>query len=172
MKTLRQHRANSALALEFTILTCSRTSEALGARWEEIDWDKKLWTVPKERMKVAKEHTVPLSTRAIEILRLQQQYSPGEYVFAGNNRTRLADRVMWNMLCRMGIKVSIHGFRASFRNWAGDETMFQRETIEEALAHQVGNAAERAYRRTTALEKRRQIMQAWADYCSGTPAKS
>jgi integrase len=167
MKTLRQHRACGALALEFTILTCVRTSEALGARWEEIDFDTRLWSIPKARMKAGKEHVVPLSMRAMEILALQKQYSPGEFVFTGYNKTRLADRTMWNLLYLMGIKTSVHGFRASFRDWAGDETMFQRETIEEVLAHQIGNAVEMAYRRTTALEKRKEIMQAWSAFCAG-----
>jgi integrase len=164
MNTLKQHRAAAALALEFTILTCTRTSEALGARWAEINFDTRLWTIPKARMKAGKEHVVPLSDRAMEILK-HQQHSPGEYVFMGRNKTRLADRTMWNLLEFMGVKTSVHGFRASFRDWTGDETTYARETIEECLAHQIGNAVERAYRRTTALEKRREIMQAWADYC-------
>jgi integrase len=116
-------------------------------------------------MKAGKEHVVPLSTRALEILALQKQYSQGEYVFTGRNRTRLADRTMWNLLKLMGIKTSVHGFRASFKSWAGDVTMFQREIVEECLAHEVGNAVERAYRRTTALEKRTEVMRSWADYC-------
>jgi integrase len=167
LKVLRQHRACSALALEFTILTCARTSEALGAGWAEVDFEKRLWTIPRARMKAGKEHVVPLSTRAIEILKYQQQHAPGEYVFTGCNRTRLADRTMWNLLDFMQVKASVHGFRASFRDWAGDMTTFQREIIEECLAHQIGNDVERAYRRTTALEKRTEIMQAWSAFCGG-----
>jgi integrase len=167
MKELRQHRAVSALALEFTVLTCTRTSEALGATWTEIDWDKKLWTIPASRMKAGKEHVVPLSTRAIEILKYQQQHSQSEYVFTGSNKTRLRSRAMWNMLHEMGIKASVHGFRSTFRDWCGNQTDFPREHVEEALAHQVGSAVERAYRREAGLAKRRVIMEAWADYCSG-----
>jgi integrase len=172
MKELRQHRGCTALALEFTVLTCTRTSEALGAGWAEVDFENRLWTIPKARMKAGKEHVVPLSTRAIEILKYQQQHSQGEHVFTGSNKTRLRSRAMWNMLHEMGIKASVHrasvhGFRASFRDWAGDMTTFQREIIEECLAHQVGSDVERAYRRTTALEKRREIMQSWSMFCGG-----
>jgi integrase len=166
IETLRQHRAVSALALEFTILTCTRTSEALGAGWAEIDFENRLWTIPKARMKAGKEHVVPLSARAIEILK-QQQHSPGEYVFTGRNKTRLADRTMWNLLEFMGIKTSVHGFRSTFRDWCGNQTDFPREHVEEALAHQVGSAVERAYRRKVGLAKRRMIMDAWSVYCAG-----
>jgi integrase len=163
----RQTRGCGALALEFAILTCARTSEVLGARWEEIDFDKCLWTIPASRMKAGKEHVVPLSDRAVEILRLQQQYAKSGFVFSGYRRMQLVGRGMWNVLHLMGVKTSVHGFRSTFRNWAGDKTTYARETIEECLAHQIGNAVERAYRRTTALEKRREIMQAWSAYCAG-----
>jgi integrase len=168
---MRQDGGTRALVLEFTILTCVRTSEALGARWEEIDFDTKLWTIPASRMKANKKHEVPLSTRAIEILKHQQQHAPeqhaqGEYVFMGRNKTRLADRTMWNLLDFMEIKVSVHGFRSTFRDWCGDQTSFQREHVEACLAHEVGNDVERAYRRQTALEKRKEILTAWCDYCA------
>ena len=135
--------------------------------WGEIDWDKKLWTVPKERMKGGREHQVPLSERAIEILWQQKQHSPCEYVFTGNNRTRLADRCMRSVLHHMKVDCTVHGFRSVFRDWAGDLTHFQREHVEACLAHRVGNSVELAYRRLDALEKRRLIMEAWARYCNG-----
>jgi integrase len=171
MKDLRgrQGRGAGSVALEFTILTCVRTSEALAARWEEIDFDKSIWTVPKERMKGGKEHEVPLSDRAIEILKLQQQHSPGEYVFTGYNRTRLAERTMRSVLHFMDVDCTVHGFRSTFRDWAGDVTQFQREHVEACLAHRVGNDVELAYRRLTALEKRREILKAWAAYCTAQP---
>jgi integrase len=163
----RQDRGTGLLALEFTILTCVRTSEALGATWAEIDFEKKLWTIPAARMKAGKEHTVPLSDRAMEILKRQKDNSCCEYVFTGKRRTKMADRAMWNMLFRVKTSITVHGFRASFRDWAGDMTTFQREIIEECLAHQIGNDVERAYRRQTALKKRQEIMQAWSAFCAG-----
>jgi integrase len=161
----RQIRGISATCLEFTILTCARTSEVLGMQWSEVDWEKRTWTVPKERMKAGKEHVVPLSNRAIEILKRQRELSSGEYVFEGYNRTRLADRSLRSVMNYMKARFTVHGFRSTFRDWAGNETSFQREHIEECLAHQVGNDVERAYRRSTALEKRRVILQTWAAYC-------
>jgi integrase len=170
MKELRlrqvERHGTGSLALEFTILTCARTAEVLGARWEEIDWDKCLWTVPKERMKAGKEHVVPLSERAMDILRLQKQYANNSgFVFEGYKRTRLADRTMRSVLVYMNVDWTVHGFRSSFRDWAGDVTHFAREHVEACLAHQIGNDVERAYRRQSALEKRREIMEAWAEYC-------
>jgi integrase len=148
---LRQQERHGAgaLALEFTILTCARSGETYGMTWSEINWDKQLWTIPKERIKGGREHVVPLCNRVMQILEMQRkQCSPGEYVFTGHNRTRLADKSMASVLHYMKIKTTCHGFRSSFRNWAGDMTMFQREIIEECLAHAVGGAVERAYRRT------------------------
>jgi integrase len=163
----RQERSTGAVALEFTILTAARTSEVLGMEWGEIDWDKKLWTVPKERMKAGKEHIVPLSDMAVDILKRQRELSPGEYVFTGYNRTRLAARSMRSVLLYMGVGCTVHGFRSTFRDWCGDKTSFQREHVEGCLAHQVGNSVELAYRRSTALEKRRVILDHWAEYCAG-----
>jgi integrase len=165
-KRQREKQGTGALALEFTILTCARTSEALGMTWSEIDWDKKLWTVPKDRMKAGKEHQVPLSEKAMEILRQQKQRANDSgFVFSGYNRRRLADRCMRSVLHYMKVTASVHGFRSTFRDWAGDLTHFQREHVEACLAHRVGNNVELAYRRLDALEKRRVIMEAWATYC-------
>jgi integrase len=124
--------------------------------------------LPAERTKQGRQHQVPLCDRAMEILRLQQQYSPGsEFIFTGYNRTRLAEKAMVSVLHVMKVKTSVHGFRSSFRDWAGDLTHFQRENVEACLAHRVGSSVELAYRRFTALEKRRVILDHWAAYCAG-----
>jgi integrase len=165
---VRQGRGVGSVALEFTILTAARTSEVLGAIWSEVDFEKQLWTIPKERMKAGKEHVVPLSERAMELLTLQKQHSScSGYIFEGYRRTRMEERTLRSILKRMNLSVTVHGFRSTFKDWAGDETDFAREHVEECLAHQVGDAVEQAYRRATALEKRRAIMTAWAEYCEG-----
>jgi integrase len=165
----RQGRGVGSVALEFTILTVARTGEALGMKWEEIDWDPRVWVVPAERMKAGKAHEVPLSNRAMEILRMQQEHGSGSgYVFEGYDRTRLDERTMGAILKRMGVKATVHGMRSAFRDWCGDETNFPREHVEACLAHRVGNSVELAYRRKTALEKRREILDHWASYCLGS----
>jgi integrase len=171
MRALRQKQMRSAAAfcLEFTILTAARTGEVLGMRWSEIDWEQATWTVPKERMKAAREHAVPLSARCLEVLRRQQQYNGnGEYVFSGYTPgKRLAEAAMKCLLKSMNASVTVHGMRSSFRDWAGDMTHYAREHVEACLAHRVGSATELAYRRQTALEKRREILQAWSRFCAG-----
>jgi integrase len=165
---LRQQERHGAgaLALEFTILTAARSGETYGMTWSEIDLEKRLWTIPAHRMKAGKEHQVPLCARAIEILELQKQYANDSgYVFTGHKRGKLADKSMASVLFYMKVKTSVHGFRSTFRDWAGDKTNFQREHVEACLAHRVGSAVELAYRRQTALEKRREILQAWSAYC-------
>jgi integrase len=163
----RQDRSTAAVVLEFVILCACRSGEALNAQWSEIDWQQKLWTIPAERMKAGREHRVPLSNRAMELLERQRKYSASPtYVFTEYNQKPLPEKSMRRVLRNMGVRVAtVHGFRSSFRDWAGDKTDFQRETIEECLAHQVGNGTEQAYRRSDALEKRRVVMDAWAEYC-------
>ncbi len=164
---LRERQATAALALELCILTAARSGEILGMRWEEVDLAKKIWTVPAHRMKAGREHRVPLSKRATVILvRLTEQRS-GDFVFPGQRRDKpLSNMAMEMMLRRMKIEnATVHGFRSSFRDWAGNETSYPRELIETALAHVIGDKAEQAYRRSDALEKRRSLMEAWADYC-------
>jgi len=153
-----------ASALEFTILTAARRGEAVNARWDEIDFDKKLWTIPAERMKAGIEHTVPLSNRAVAILKALSRVS--DYVFANADGKRIPETSLRKVLVKINDSVSLHGFRSSFRDWAGERTNFDRETIEHALAHQLQDAVEAAYRRGTAIEKRRRLMQSWADYCA------
>ncbi|MEH2524211.1 MULTISPECIES: tyrosine-type recombinase/integrase [unclassified Bradyrhizobium] len=164
---LRGREALAALALELCILTAARSGEILGMRWDEIDLDKKIWTVPAHRMKAGREHRIPLSQRATDILVRLSEGRSGEFVFPGQRRDKpLSNMAMEMMLRRMKIEnATVHGFRSSFRDWAGNETSYPRELIETALAHVIGDKAEQAYRRSDALEKRRNLMEAWADYC-------
>ena len=155
MVALRKRPALSARALEFLILTAARTSEVLKAEWSEFDLAARLWTVPARRMKTAEEHRVPLTDRAVEILE-HVKFLGGDMPF------KLSNMSMDMLLRRMDQDdYTVHGFRSSFRDWVGEETDFPREIAEAALAHQVGNAVERAYRRGDALEKRRGLMVAW-----------
>ena len=165
---LRGQETVPAMALEFCILTAARSGEALGARWAEIDTAAKVWTVPAERMKAAREHRVPLSDRAMKILETLGAARTGEFVFPGQRSRRPLSGASLNLLLRdMGIEgATVHGFRSAFRDWAGNETHFPREIAEAALAHVVGSAVEQAYRRSDALEKRRELMEAWANYCA------
>jgi integrase len=164
---LRDREAPSALALELCILTAARSGEILGMRWPEIDLDKKVWTVPATRMKAGREHRVPLASRAVAILRRLEEVNTGEFVFAGQARNKsLSNMAMEMVLRRMKIEdATVHGFRSSFRDWAGNVSSFPREITETALAHVIGDKAEQAYRRGDALEKRRKLMEAWAAYC-------
>jgi integrase len=164
---LRKREATAALALEFCILTAARSGEVLGARWSEIDLDKKVWTIPANRMKAGREHRVPLSNGAISILEKLVELKAGEFVFPGQKSGKsLSNMSMEMVLRRMKIEgVTVHGFRSSFRDWAGNVTNFPREVIETALAHVIGDKAEQAYRRSDALDKRRKLMDAWAAFC-------
>jgi integrase len=169
---LRERDALAAMALEFTILTAARSGEVLGARWDEVDLKAKVWTVPAERMKAARGHRSPLSERALEILTKLSEARTGEYVFPGHRAGRpLSNMAMEMVLRRMGADdITVHGFRSAFRDWAGNETHFAREVAEAALAHVVGDKAEQAYRRGDALEKRRELMEAWGRFCEPTSA--
>ena len=163
--TLREQDTVAALALEFVILTAARSGEVIGARWCEIDPDAKVWTVPAERMKAGAVHRVPLSARALAILETARAFG-GEYVFPGARPGKpLSGMAMAMMLRRMKVGATVHGFRSSFRDWAGEASTFPREVAEAALAHSVGDQTERAYRRGDALEKRRLMMEAWATFC-------
>jgi integrase len=168
---LRERKAIAALALEFAILTAARSSEVLGARWEGIDFDARIWTIPAGRMKAARQHRVPLSKRAVAIVSRLNEARADDYVFPGSVQGRpLSVMAMDMVLRRMGEHVTVHGFRSSFRDWAGNETHFPREIAEHALAHAVGDKAEQAYRRSDALEKRRPLMEAWARWCESRMA--
>ena len=163
---LRTRKAVAALALEFAILTAARSGEVLGARWPEIDFDARVWTIPAKRMKSGREHRVPLSASALAILEKFGEARVSEFIFPGQGAGRpLSEMVLRRMLRRDADVVTVHGFRSSFRDWAGNETHFPRELAEAALAHVVGDKAEQAYRRSDALEKRRALMEAWAQWC-------
>ncbi|SED77247.1 Integrase [Rhizobiales bacterium GAS188] len=158
-----------ALMLEFLILTVGRCGEVLGAIWDEIDLNAKVWTVPAARMKAGKLHRVPLSDRALAILEEASKLRgprTGDYVFPGERRGRPLSPSMPNNIIRsLGVTgATAHGFRSTFRDWCGNETATPREIAEAALAHATGDQTERAYRRGDALEKRRELMAAWATY--------
>lgn len=165
---LRGLEALSARALEFLILTAARSGEVLGARWSEFDLDGGLWTVPAERMKAGKEHRVPLTEPARAIVQSLHALRISDYVFPGQAAGKpLSNMAFSKLLQRMRLDdYTPHGFRSSFRDWAGDMTGFPRDVAEQALAHRVGDATEQAYRRADALEKRRDLMNAWALWCS------
>ena len=165
---LRQRTGTSALALEFTILTAARTSEVIEAQWEEFDLGRRFWVIPAGRMKAGKAHTVPLSLRAIEILESLGEVREGSHVFLGGREgASLSNMAMIALLKRMGRSdITVHGFRSTFRDWAGEQTTFPREVIEHALAHQLKDRSEAAYARSTLPEKRRKLMEDWAEVCA------
>jgi integrase len=172
MARLRADDGTIARALEFTIITCARTAEILGARWDEINMDERLWTIPGARMKAGREHRSPLSGRAVEILLGMQKRRSGEFVFPGYRQGKpLSSMVLLEKLRQMGCSYSVHGFRSTFRDWVGDHTNLPSEAAELALAHAVGDAVERAYRRGDALAKRYQLAEQWAEFCARPPIK-
>jgi integrase len=164
-----QASAMSSSVLEFIVLTASRENEACAMLWSEVDLEARLWTLPPNRSKTAKVHRVPLSDRAVELLTRQREQTPGIYVWPSRDgKGHINGKSVYRYLTEaMGCSVTVHGFRSSFRDWAGDTTDFARDHVEECLAHSVGSAVERAYRRGDALAKRREIMEAWASYCQG-----
>lgn len=167
MVALRKQEGVAARALEFAILTAGRTNEIIEATWAEVDLEKSTWTIPAERMKIKKEHRVPLSARAVEILKSMQAIKNGNYVFPGSkDKKPLSNMALLMTLRRMEFgKLTAHGFRSTFRDWAAEMTSYPREVAEMALAHSVGDKVEEAYRRGDLFSKRRQIMEDWAQYC-------
>ena len=157
------------LALRFLILTAVRTGEVIGAGWEEIDLGERLWTVPAARMKAGRAHRVPLAEEAVEVLERVRGLDP-VFIFPGRRRGRgLSNMAMTNVLRRMGRgDVTVHGFRSSFRDWAEERGGVPREIAELCLAHEIGSATERAYRRSDVLEKRRTLMEKWTKHLSPT----
>jgi len=169
VSVLRENENLSALALEWCILTATRSGETLNASWLEIDRTAKIWTIPAQRMKAGKEHRVPLTKRISEILdKLALLRRDDDYLFPGNKKGRpLSGMSMAMQMRRMGRgDYTVHGFRSSFRDWAAEETGYPREIAEAALAHAVGDMTERAYRRGDALERRREMMEAWNNACN------
>lgn len=165
IKRLRARKGIAAIALEFLILTSARSGEVRGATWQEFDLKQREWIIPAERMKARKEHRVPLSDRAVEILKKIPKGQSDEIVFKAARGGILSDMTLGAVLKRMEVPVTTHGFRSTFRDWAGETTAFPREVIEHALAHQLKDKAEAAYARGTLMEKRRKLMTAWAEYC-------
>ena len=173
MKRLQELSGLSALALQLTVLTAARSGEVLGALWPEFDLEAAVWTVPPDRMKAGREHRVPLSTAAIEVLHKLHEARTDGFVFPGAKRgTSLSNTVMLMTLRRLKVDVTVHGFRSSFRDWAAEATIFPHEVCEMALAHTIANKAEAAYRRGDLFEKRRSLMQAWAEYCAEPASKT
>ena len=166
---LRRHEATAARTLEFLILTAGRSGEVLGAKWGEIDFEEKVWSVPAERMKTSREHRVPLSYAALAILGPLNEARVSDYIFPGQQLGRpLSSSTMEMLMRRMNAKpYTVHGFRSSFRDWIGEETNFSFEAAELSLSHNVGDETVQAYRRGDALEKRRTLMEAWANYLDG-----
>jgi integrase len=167
---LRGQDGIAARALEFLILTATRTGEVIGARWDEIDLEEKIWVVPSERMKAGREHRVPLSASAATVLEQMKKIRESDFVFPGGKKGKLlSNMAMLAVLKRIGrSELTAHGFRSSFRDWTAERTNFPREVAEMALAHTVGDKVEAAYRRGDLLQKRRQIMEAWARFCVTT----
>jgi len=164
MAELRARASMSSWALQFTILTAARTGEVIGARWSEIDLKSRLWIVPAERMKAHREHRVPLSDAAVAVLRGIPRVDGSDFVFWGARKPTISNMAMLELLRGMRPGLTVHGFRSAFRDWAAEATSFPSEVVEMALAHTIGNQVEAAYRRGDLLEKRRELMQAWAAY--------
>jgi integrase len=167
MSALRGCETVAARCLEVLALTSVRSSEIRGARWDEIDFETKVWAIPACRMKAGREHRVPLSPQALAILEdMTRLQTPGGLVFPGRHGRPLSSVTLEVTLHKIHQgAATIHGLRSSFRDWAGNETSFPREICEVALAHAAGDATEQAYRRGDALEKRRALMETWARFC-------
>jgi integrase len=163
MAQLRIRESIDARALEFCILTAARSAEVLGARRQEFNLDNATWTIPAERMKGGTEHRVPLSPAALQIMSAK---SDSKLVFDVGDQS---GRALYKELKRLGIDASVHGFRSTFRDWAAEQTTFPNHVIEQALAHSIGKV-EAAYRRSDLFEKRRELMNAWARFCTNAGA--
>jgi integrase len=170
---LRDGSSMGRLALEALILTAARSGEIRGAKWDELDLKRAIWTVPAERMKAGKEHIVPLSEAAVTVFKRAGQFrnASSELVFLGAVRGKpLSDMTLLKVLRDMKVDATVHGFRSAFRDWCAEETSVPGEVAEAALAHAVPNKVEAAYRRTDFLDKRRKLMDAWSAYCDGSSA--
>lgn len=166
MQDLRMRTGVAARALEFLIYTAARSGEVRGALWSEIDTNKAIWTVPSERMKAGVAHRVPLSEAALNLLTVIPRIAGCHLIFPGTKGQPLSDMTMTAVMRRMKATAVPHGFRSTFRDWAGEKTIFPRELAEQALAHTLESKVEAAYRRGDALEKRRQMMQEWVHFIS------
>ncbi|MBX3582904.1 MAG: integrase arm-type DNA-binding domain-containing protein [Rhizobiaceae bacterium] len=165
---LRKLGSTSATALLFTILTASRTGETLGATWDEIDLETKLWTIPASRMKAAAEHQVPLADEVVALLSSLPRDATNPHLFRGARAKTLSNMAM--LQCLRGLRddgATVHGFRAAFSTWAREQTDYAHEIVEAALAHTQSNQVVAAYARTTYLDRRRELLAEWVRYCSG-----
>lgn len=160
---LRDREGISALALEFTILNCARTGEVIGATRDEIT--DGIWIIPGSRMKAGKEHRVPLTDRSQALLEIAKHLDPNSNFIFSINGKPLSNMAMYSLLKRMGYDATVHGFRSSFRDWVAETTDHPSEVAEKALAHQISNQSEAAYRRGDLLAKRMALMSHWAEYC-------
>ena len=172
MARLKQTPGVAALALQFTILTATRTNETLGMTFDEVDFDKAIWTVPASRMKTGELHEVPLSDAAVAILRAQQALrGDNPHVFPGRPMKPMSNMSMAMTMRRMKVAdATVHGFRSSFRTWASDVANVEFEVAEACLSHRIGSAVSRAYNRTKMTERRRPVMSAWASFVTGETA--
>jgi integrase len=169
MAELDQQQSVAARALEFLILTAARAGEVTGATWDEVNLRERKWTVPASRMKAKKEHVVPLSDRAVELLQNLPREEGNPAIFFGSSKGgKLNDLTLRRVLKAMGRNgdVTTHGFRATFKTWASERTNYPNHVVEQALAHTIGNAVERAYHRGDLFEKRKRLMADWAKFCS------
>jgi integrase len=168
MGDLRQQDGVAARALEFLILTATRSGETRAAVWDEIDFDARMWVIPASRMKAGKEHRVPLSNAAVAILKAMQAIRHSDYIFPSTRGNRpLSEVALWTLLRRVNRgDITTHGFRSTFRDWAAERTNYENHVVEMALAHVVSNAVEAAYRRGDLFEKRRRLMDDWAAFCA------
>lgn len=167
---LHQREAVTALALEFTLLTAARSGEVLGATWDEIDLDKMVWIIPANRMKAAKEHSVPLVARALAIIEGLRPLG-SDWLFPASRGSKLSSMAMTMLMRRMQVDATVHGFRSGFRDWVAECTDHGHEVAEMALAHTIESRVEKAYRRGNLLEKRRALMSDWASYCASGGAR-
>jgi integrase len=182
MDELKAAEGTGARALEFTILTATRSGEVRGATWPEVDLKEKVWTIPADRTKAGKEHRVPLSPAAVKLLQALPRMANTNMVFPAPRGGTLLDMTLTAVIRRMnkagdaprwidprdGSNITVHGFRSTFRDWAGEASNFPREVIEHALAHQLRDKAEAAYARGTLFEKQRDLMKDWARFCART----
>jgi integrase len=187
MSDLRQRQGISPRALEFVVLTAARSGEVLGAKWCEIDIQAGTWTIPASRMKARKDHTIPLSGEAVDLLKALPHFEGSDFIFPAPRGGMMTDMALTQLVRRMdaelvkaggaghrdsrqgGRVVTVHGFRSTFRDWGAETTAYPREVLEHALAHRLADATEAAYQRGSLLEKRRRLMGDWSKFC-GTPS--